>query len=236
MVSFRFLAAIAKMAAMSGVFAVAFPSSSGVISGNGLLGRRSTRNSNGKHDGFFYSFWTDGLGTVNYENGDDGAYRVSWVNCGNFVGGKGWTPGTRDRNITYSGTFRPEGNGYLSVYGFSRDPLVEYYVVESHGSYNPSQQFARNASNSLQVDGGTYTFGKNTLVRMALGPDAILHQVWSVRDPSERRVAGTVSMKVHFDAWEKKLGVKFGTLQYQIVATEGYRSSGMSEIQVERSA
>jgi endo-1,4-beta-xylanase len=55
-----------------------------------LAGRAGTPSSTGTHDGFYYSFWTDNGGTVNYENGPGGSYSVNWQNCGNFVGGKGW--------------------------------------------------------------------------------------------------------------------------------------------------
>jgi hypothetical protein len=40
--------------------------------------------------------------------------------------------------ITYSGTYSPDGNSYLSVYGWSEDPLIEYYITESYGTYDPS--------------------------------------------------------------------------------------------------
>lgn len=32
------------------------------------------------------------------------------------------------RNIKYSGQYSPNGNSYLSVYGWTRGPLIEYYV------------------------------------------------------------------------------------------------------------
>lgn len=191
--------------------------------------------SSGFSDGFYYSFWTDGVGDVSYQNGVDGSYSVRWTNCSSFYGGKGWNPGKADRNITYSGTFSPKGNGYLSVYGFAKNPLVEYYIVESYGTYDPTLQFQGNQSR-LQADGGSYRLGMKKVVRMTTGPDAVLTQVWSVREADDRREAGTVNVKAHFDAWEEKIGVKIGTLDFQIVATEGYQSSGVAEIEVEQSA
>ena len=55
-----------------------------------LLAREGTPNSSGQHDGYYYYFWADGVGTVNYRNGDDGKYDVNWEDNGNFIGGKGW--------------------------------------------------------------------------------------------------------------------------------------------------
>lgn len=59
-----------------------------------MLSERSTPSSTGENNGFYYSFWTDGGGDVTYTNGDAGAYTVEWSNVGNFVGGKGWNPGS----------------------------------------------------------------------------------------------------------------------------------------------
>ncbi|KAJ2973906.1 hypothetical protein NUW58_g8822 [Xylaria curta] len=66
---------------------------------------------------FFYSFWTDGQGSVTYNNGPRGSYEVSWSNVNNFVAGKGWNPG-KNRVISYNGTWNGANvNSYLAVYG-----------------------------------------------------------------------------------------------------------------------
>jgi endo-1,4-beta-xylanase len=59
-----------------------------------LVQRSGTASSTGTNNGFYYSFWTDGGADVTYTNGAAGEYSVTWSGDGNFVGGKGWNPGS----------------------------------------------------------------------------------------------------------------------------------------------
>jgi len=223
MVSFTAL----LVACTTAVGAFALPNLPGnVTSLHELLGR-STPSSTGTNNGYYYSFWTDGGGNVNYQNGAGGSYSVQWSNVGNFVGGKGWNPGAA-RAISYSGTFSPQGNGYLSIYGWTRNPLIEYYIVESFGSYNPSSGAQK--LGSITSDGSNYDIFRTQRVNQpSIEGTSTFYQFWSVR--SSHRTSGTVTVGNHFAAWQNS-GLSLGSHDYQIVATEGYQSSGSSSITV----
>ncbi|KAJ4301807.1 hypothetical protein N0V90_003901 [Kalmusia sp. IMI 367209] len=193
----------------------------------GDLVSRSTPSSTGTNNGYYYSFWTDGGADVTYTNGAAGSYSVTWKTGGNFVGGKGWATGSA-RNIKFSGTYSPNGNSYLAVYGWTTNPLIEYYIVESFGTYDPSSQATKKGS--VTADGSSYTIATATRTNApSIQGTATFQQYWSVR--SSKRSSGTVTTKTHFDAWAK-LGLKLGTYNYQIVAVEGYFSSGSASITV----
>jgi endo-1,4-beta-xylanase len=59
-----------------------------------LTPRSGTPSSTGTNNGYYYSFWTDGNAAVTYTNGADGSYSVTWSGSGDWVGGKGWNPGS----------------------------------------------------------------------------------------------------------------------------------------------
>lgn len=188
-----------------------------------------TQNKTGSHNGFYYSFWNDGSsGTVSMILKSKGRYITRWTDIGNFTAGKGWSTGKEDRVICYSGKFNGGSNGFLAVYGWTKDSLIEYYVVENYGEWIPPGAASLGTFDS---DGGTYNIYKTQRINQpSIDGTATFYQYWSVR--TTKRASGTVTFANHVAAWRSK-GMYLGKIwDYQIMESEGYKSSGSSDIKV----
>ncbi|ROT35137.1 hypothetical protein SODALDRAFT_317729 [Sodiomyces alkalinus F11] len=203
---------------------------SGALAAPGVVEKRQvTPNAEGTHDGWFYSWWSDGASPVTYTNLAGGSYSVTWQRGGNLVGGKGWNPGSA-RSITYQADFNPvnNGNSYLCVYGWTRNPLVEYYIIERLGEYNPGSQ--AQGRGQVTYAGSTYRLYEGTRTNQpSIDGTATFQQYWAIRD--QQRTSGTVDTGFFFNAWAQA-GMPLGNHYYMVMATEAYNSAGNSRVTV----
>lgn len=203
-----------------------------------------TSNATGTNNDYFFTYWKDDgsvtmtlPGEALIDSDHAGKFEVEWTSGAyNFVGGKGWNPGSSNRYVEYDcGTWSPgSSNAYLTLYGWTTEPLVEYYVVDSWGSWRPPGGIP---AGQVTTDGGTYDLYRMTRTNAPniTGENQDFEQYWSVRT-SKRTMSegpGLITFANHEAAWAAQ-GWNLGTHDYQVLATEVFRpaSDGASDCTV----
>jgi len=122
-------------------------------------------------------------------------------------------------NFSKSGQYR--GNfSYIGIYGWSRNPLVEYYIVENsygnawndHAGYISrlnQDTIQGDEMESYTLDGSVYKVYKKTRTGPSIAGNQTFTQFFSVRQTA--RTSGTVSITEHFKKWEER-GMNLGTM------------------------
>ncbi len=197
----------------------------------GLLSAQQICSSqSGQNGGYYYEHWTDGGGTACMTLGSEGSFSVTWTNCNNFVSRKGKSYDDTQTyqqlggiTINFACSYNPSGNSYLCVYGWTHNPLIEFYVVESFGTWEPPGSSAT-SKGTITVDGSTYkVYTSQRVNQPSIEGTATFTQFWSVR--TSKRASGTVSVTDHFNAWAN-MGMTLGKFHECSMAVEGYQSSG----------
>jgi len=179
-----------------------------------------------RHCGLTYEIWTDSSSACMTNTAD--GFRAYWdTGDMNYLARKGVRPGSAEPVVTYSADYRPNGNSYLAIYGWTTEPLIEYYIVDSWGSWRPP---GTDVIGTVQVDGGTYEIYRSERVdQPSILGTRTFWQYWSVR--TEKRTNGTITVAPHFDAWAS-FGLTMGAFHEVSLVVEGYHSSGEAEVTV----
>jgi hypothetical protein len=183
-------------------------------------GQTITGNKTGQQGGYWYEYWKDG-GTGTMVLGDGCNFTCEWGSVNNILFRKGVRPGSKKQIITYTADYKPTGNSYLSIYGWFKNPLVEYYIIESYGTYKPGG----GSKGTVVTDSGTYTIHQNSRTGASIEGNKTFQQYWSIRQT--KRTSGVITFGNHFDAWEK-LGMTIGSFYEVSFNVEAYQSGGGS--------
>ncbi len=190
-----------------------------------------TGNATGNIDGYDYELWKDN-GTTSMTLNGGGTFSCSWSNINNalFRTGKKYDETKTWQEfggikLNYACDYQPSGNSYLSVYGWTVSPLVEYYIVDSWGNWRPPGSTSKG---TITVDGAVYDLYQTTRVNQpSIKGNTTFEQYWSVRQ--QKRTSGTITVSDHFKAWEAK-GMKMGKMYEVSMVVEGYQSSGKANM------
>jgi len=185
----------------------------------------------GGSGGSYYQMWTAGQGSSCMTMNSSTSYTTQWSNIGDQVSGVGWKPGSSSQNITYSGSLNANGGtALLTLYGWSQNPLIEYYVIESYRGSPPTQ--GQNMG-TFYSDGSNYTIIKHQQVNQpSIVGNTTFWQYIAIRQ--NQRTSGTITMSNFVNAWASK-GMNLGSMDYQIMATEAWGGgSGSSSVSMSR--
>ena len=186
-----------------------------------------TENELGTVDGYDYELWKD-YGTTSMTLDGGGTFTCNWSDINNAlfrIGKKFDCTKTWEElgpvQVSYGADYFPVGNSYLCVYGWTREPLVEYYVVQSWGSWRPP---GAESLGVITVDDSEYDVYVTTRVNQpSIDGTQTFQQFWSVR--KGKRTEDTITLSEHFRAWEE-MGLELGKLYEVALTVEGYQSSG----------
>ena len=151
-----------------------------------------------------------------YENG--GGFSTTWKcgpnnSRGNFLARRGlfyglnnpkhWQDyGSFTCDFDCSWSAGSSGNSRICIYGWTQNPLVEFYIIEDWKNWRPTSNNAK----QVTIDGSVYDVFTNPMNSYTIEGNKAFTQYISVR--RDTRTKGRISVSEHFKAWED-LGMKW---------------------------
>jgi endo-1,4-beta-xylanase len=188
--------------------------------------------------GYSYELWAEGSGTgCMTVHGVNAAYSATWNNVEDFLARVGLqfdqtkTPaqiGTISSDFAETKT-ASSGLVYVGIYGWTVNPLVEYYILDDWGSTKPADTASdgtpRTKAGTIEVDGETYDVYTHERVNKPAitGDNKTFQQYFSIRRTA--RTCGHISISEHFSKWGG-LGLSLGKLVEATLLLEAQNGSG----------
>lgn len=180
--------------------------------------------------------WAESSGQYSMTYYDNGNFNATWSNCSDYqarVGFKynnsGIDPKTKNYIADYQYTKTGNaGYGYIGAYGWTNNPIVEFYIVDDWYGKRPPYSTSCQKKGELTVDGATYDIYTDvrTNAPSPYGAKNFL-QIFSVRQSARQQ--GRIHISAHFGKWEE-LGLQLGKLTEVSLLTEaGTNATGSVE-------
>ena len=166
-----------------------------------------------------YELWyTDGNNSITlYSNGN---FKTTWSGTSSLLSRVGYKYANSSDYVDYNTKnyiadyqFTKAGAavfGCIGVYGWTYNPIVEYYIIEDWYGDKPSASALGTKKGELTVDGENYFIYENSRPRMSTpwGTQDI-KQIFSVRQSASHQ--GRIHINAHFNRWNT-MGLRPGKL------------------------
>lgn len=185
--------------------------------------------------GYHYEIWYQG-GNNSMTFYDNGTYKANWSYTNDFIARVGLKYNEDktyeelspiDAYFRWNKSGNAGGYNYIGIYGWTVDPLVEYYIVDDWFN-KPGSNLTGQYKGEFEVDGDVYQIYQNTRYNApSIKGTKTFPQFFSVR--KNGRSCGHIDVTAHFKKWES-LGMKLGKLYEAKVLVEAGGGSGSFDV------
>ena len=206
--------------------------------GSGKTDRGSDNNSVTGNVGstpYHYEIWYQGGNNV-MTYYDNGTYKASWSGTNDFLARVGFKYnedktyeqlGPIDAYFKWNKQGSAGGYNYIGVYGWTVNPLVEYYIVDDWFN-KPGANLTGQKKGEFEVDGDVYEVYQNQRNNApSIKGYQTFPQYFSVR--KSNRSCGHIDVTAHFKKWEE-LGLKMGKMYEAKLLVEAGGGAGSFDV------
>lgn len=184
---------------------------------------------------YHYEIWYQGGNNV-MTYYDNGTYKASWSGTNDFLARVGFKYnedktyeqlGPIDAYFKWNKQGSAGGYNYIGVYGWTVNPLVEYYIVDDWFN-KPGANLTGQKKGEFEVDGDVYEVYQNQRNNApSIKGNQTFPQYFSVR--KSNRSCGHIDVTAHFKKWEK-LGLKMGKMYEAKLLVEAGGGAGSFDV------